>query len=59
MLVQKVYENNWEAKNLDLLVRRIKQKIKQLDLTTLQIMVQGVRKNLRQMWRNGLYPIIK
>ena len=33
---RKVYENNWEAKNLDVLAGRIKQKSKELDLKMLQ-----------------------
>ena len=57
MLSEKVYENNWEARTLDLLARRVKQKVKELDETVLQDMVKGVRKNLRHMWRDGLYSI--
>jgi hypothetical protein len=36
LLKRKVYENNWEAKNLGVLARRIKQKSKELDLKMLQ-----------------------
>ncbi|CAF2108275.1 unnamed protein product, partial [Rotaria magnacalcarata] len=36
VLERKVYENNWEAKSLDSLARRIKQKSKELDLKMLQ-----------------------
>ena len=31
VLERKIYENNWQAKNIDHLVRRIKQKAKELD----------------------------
>jgi hypothetical protein len=55
LLEQKVYEGNWEAKNLDILAQRIKKKAKELDQKMLQTMVEGVRKKLRAMWRNGLY----
>ncbi|CAF5178507.1 unnamed protein product, partial [Rotaria magnacalcarata] len=55
LLKRKVYENNWEAKNLDALARRIKQKAKEFDQNMLQTMVEGVRKKLRAMWRDGLY----
>ena len=41
LLECKVYENNWEAKNLDGLTRRIKQKANELD-KMLQTMVEGV-----------------
>ncbi|CAF1363735.1 unnamed protein product [Rotaria magnacalcarata] len=57
LLERKVYENNWEAKNLDALARRIKQKAKELDQKMLQAMVEGVRKMHRTMWRDGLYSV--
>jgi len=56
-LAQKVYENNWEAKDLSQLASRIKRKVKELNQDTLQRMVQDVRKKLRQMWREGLYSV--
>ena len=59
LLAQKVYENNWEAKTLDVLASRIKQKVRELDKTTLQAMFRDVLKNLRHMWRNGLYSIVE
>jgi len=58
LLERKVYENNWEAKNLDLLARRIKKKSKELDRKLLQTMVNGVKRKLRAMWREGLYSIL-
>ncbi|CAF5215760.1 unnamed protein product [Rotaria magnacalcarata] len=57
LLERKVYENNWEAKNLDALARRIKQKAKEFDQNMLQAMVEGIRKKLRAMWRDGLYSV--
>ena len=51
---RKIYENNWEAKNIDHLVQRIKQKATQLD----QEMLQSVRTKLRAMWRDGLYSVL-
>jgi hypothetical protein len=56
-LAQKVYENNWEAKDLSQLASRIKRKVKELNQDTLQRMLQDVRKKLRQMWREGLYSV--
>ena len=58
LLERKVYENNWEAKNLDMLARRIKQKPKELDLKMLQGMVDGARRKFRAMWREGLYSVL-
>ena len=40
VLERKIYENNWEAKNIDHLIKRIKPKAKELD----QEMLQGIRK---------------
>ena len=57
ILERKIYENNWEANDIDYLVRRIKQKIKELNQQMLQDMMEGVRRNLRAIWRDGLYSI--
>ena len=53
-----MYENNWEAKNLDLLPRTIKQKSKELDLKMLRRMRESVKGKLRAMWREGLYSAL-
>jgi len=45
LLERKVYEHNWEARNLDALIRRIKQKAKELDQKMLQAIVEDVRKS--------------
>ena len=58
VLERRVYENNWEAKNLDLLARRIRQKSKEFDQQMLQTMIEGVRRKLRLMWREGLYSVL-
>ena len=57
ILERKIYENNWEANNIDHLVRRIKQKTKKLDQQMLQDMMEGVRRKLRAIWQDGLYSI--
>ena len=58
LLERKIYENNWEAKNIDYLVKRIKQKAKKLDQEMLQGIIEGVRKKLRAMCRDGLYSVL-
>lgn len=58
LLERKIYENNWEAKNIDCLARRIKQKAKELDQDTLRRMICSVRKKLFSMWRKGLYSVV-
>ena len=57
ILERKIDENNWEANTIDRLIRRIKQKLKELDEQMLQDMMEGVRRKLRFMWRDGLYLI--
>ena len=57
LLEQKIYARNWQAKNLDLLARRINAKVKELDQKMLQAMVKTIRKQLRSMWRNDLYSV--
>ena len=58
VLERKIYENNWEAKTIDHLVKRIKQKAKELDQEMLQGMIEDVGKKLRAMWRDGLYSVL-
>lgn len=58
VLERKIYANNWEAKNINHLTERIKQKAKELDQEMLQDMIKGVRKKLRAMWRDGLYSVL-
>ena len=54
---RKIYENNWEAKNIDHLVQRIRQKAKEFEQEMVQSMMEGVRKKPRAMWRGELYLI--
>ena len=58
VLERKIYENNWEAKNIDHLVNRIKQKAKELDQEMLQGMIEDVGKKLRAMCRDVLYSVL-
>ena len=58
VLERKIYENNWEAKNIDHLVKRMKQKAKELDQEMLQRMIEDVGKKLRALWRDGLYSVL-
>lgn len=57
LLEQKVYAHNWQAKDLDSLAHRIKMKAKELEPKMLQAMIKDIRKQLRSMWRNGLYSV--
>lgn len=58
ILERKIYENNWEARDIDHLAQRIRKKVKELDRQMLQNMVESVRKKLRALRRNGLYSIL-
>ena len=58
VLERKIYENNSEAKNIDHLVKRMKQKAKELDQEMLQGMIEDVGKKLRAMWRDGLDSVL-
>ena len=58
VLERKVSENNWEAKNIDHWVKRIKQKAKELDQEMLQGMIEDVGKKFRAMCRDGLYSVL-
>ena len=49
VLDRKIYENNWEAKNIDHLVKISKRNAKEFDQEILQGMIEGVRKKLRVM----------
>ena len=57
LLEQKVYENNWEAQNLDQLAKRISKKAKELDQKVVTHMISSVRKNLLKIYREGPYSI--
>jgi hypothetical protein len=55
ILKQMVYAQNYEAKNLNQLARRIREKIKELDKKMLREMMLGVRSKLGKMWREGVF----
>ena len=50
-----MYQEGWEAKNLDQLSNRIKSKIKQINQSMVTNMIQEVRGNLLKMYRQGVY----
>ena len=58
VLERKINENNWEAKNIDHLLKRIKQKAKEVDQEMLQGMIEAVKKKPRTMWRDRLYSVL-
>ncbi len=57
ILAQQVYEQNWEAKTTKQVERRIRKKLKQIDGTVLQHMMEDVRKNLRKMYAGGVFSV--
>jgi hypothetical protein len=58
LLERKVFEHNWEGKSLAAWIRRVKQKTKELDQKELQDMIEGGRRKLRAMWRDGSYSVL-
>ena len=58
VLERKIYQNNWEVKDIDHLVKRIKRKSKQLEQEMLRGMIEAVRKKLRAMRRGGLDSVL-
>lgn len=55
ILKNMVYDQGWEAKTINQLKRRIVQKMKEVDVTVVQSMFLGIRKQLRQIADNGPY----
>ena len=55
ILKNMLYDQGWEAKNIDYLKRRIQQKIKEIDINVVQSMFSGIRKQLRKIADHGLY----
>lgn len=53
ILSRGVYENGWEAQNHQQLIRRIKRKLKEIDVSVVQNMILGVPKILRKIEDNG------
>ena len=58
-LTQKVYEGGWEAENEDQLKRRIRAKIKEVDLNALQKLFRGFKQKLRSIADHGVFSIMK
>ena len=55
ILEQRVYGGGWEAKNFDELQERIKKKLKEIDINVVKTMFSNIRKQLRQIARQGPY----
>ncbi len=50
-----VYDQGWEAKNIDQLQRRIRTKMKEIDMKVVQTMFSDIRKQLRKIADHGPY----
>jgi transposase len=55
ILKNMVYDQGWEAKNIDQLKRRIIKKTKEIDMKVVQAMFSGIRKQLRKIADHGPY----
>ena len=55
VLAHLVYEKNWEATTVKQLERRIRKKLKEIDITLLQSMMEKVKNNLRKMYTDGVF----
>ena len=53
-LKEKVYENNWEAKDREELIRRIKRCIKKFDMQTIVNMFNSLKTKIHQANEQGL-----
>ena len=58
ILKQKVYENNWSAKNHDQLIKRIKLCEKKIEPSTYQNLFGGLKTKMRRALENGLESLI-
>lgn len=58
VLKRKVYEKGWEAENDKQLVRRIKQKLKEIDKKVFQSLMLKVRYKLRKIEDNGPLNVV-
>ena len=56
-LAQKVYEGGWEATTEDQLVRRIKAKIREFNVTFFQTLMRGINGKLRKIADKGVFHI--
>ena len=50
-----VYDQGWEAQSINQLKRRVQQKLKEIDVTVVQKMFSGIRKQLRKIADHGPY----
>jgi hypothetical protein len=50
-----VYDQGWEAKNIDHLKQRIQQKMNEIDIEVVQTMFSGIRKQLKKIADHGPY----
>ena len=57
-LKQKVYENNWSAKNRQQLVRRIKLSAKKIEPSTYQNLFVNLKLKISRAVKNGLESLI-
>ncbi|CAF2094150.1 unnamed protein product [Rotaria magnacalcarata] len=55
ILKNMVYDEDWEAKTINQLRRRITRKLKEIDIKIAQQMFLGIRKQLRKIADNGPY----
>ena len=56
---QKVYEGDWQASTDQVLIDRIKLKLKEIDLNFLQSLMKGVKAELRSIADNGVFSCKK
>ena len=57
VLVQLIYEHNWQAKTTKQLECRIRKILKKIDIILLQSMMENFRKNLRKMYTESVFSI--
>jgi transposase len=55
ILKNMVYDQGWEARNIDQLERRIAQKMEEIDVNVVQSMFSGIRKQLKKIAEHGPY----
>ena len=58
ILADKVYSGGWTATNQEQLVNRIKSRLKNIDLDTVQTMMEDIRKKLRKIEDKGSFSIL-
>ena len=56
ILADKVYSGAWTATNQEQLVNRIKSQLKNIDLDTVQTMMEGIKKNYEKLKIKDLFP---